>query len=202
MAVVAMTPSLARARAIGACSDHRHVQYLLGEGGRFYGLPWWQVKDCSTVGQKRKLFSFVPVPHASDCIGFVMWCLGIDRYQPKTFPLYGGWMNTDSIIADARGGQTWWTEVPRWQAVAGDLVVYPSSRLGSKGHVGIVADVRKAQQSLGKTPTSEWTDCLDIVHCSSGHQRSLGYSISLERAGRTFTKRATVVRLRSDKWPT
>lgn len=55
-------------------------------------------------------------PHASDprsekdgkfgldCTGGDSYASAIARFQ-KNFPLYGGWINTDSIVADARGDQ-------------------------------------------------------------------------------------------------
>lgn len=40
----------------------------------------------------------------ADCIGGASWCGGFDRYQPVRFAhLYGGWINTDSMILDAQG---------------------------------------------------------------------------------------------------
>jgi hypothetical protein len=186
----------ARMRARLAVREHRHVVYKLGEGGRD---PW--ATNCSTPWESRLrhggTFSLVSVP-ASDCVGFALWCLGVDRYQPETFPLWGGWMNTDSMIADARGGRTWWEEIPRWKAQVGDLVVYGAKYLGlSKGHVGVVVGVTPYAGQQAKV----WTDRLTVAHCSSGHQKLLGYSISMEAGSRIWTKRATVLRLREERIP-
>lgn len=43
------------------------------------------------------------VNRTGDCIGGASWCGGFDRYQPTRFPLYDGWINTDSMIDDATG---------------------------------------------------------------------------------------------------
>src|SRR5690606_5027030 len=78
-----------------------------------------------------------------DCVGFTSWCLGHDRYQPKTFPLYDGWINTDSLMMDARGKQTWYAEIARPEP--GDVVVFPSiTKNGVReriGHIGLVVEV-------------------------------------------------------------
>lgn len=82
---------------------------------------------------------------SSDCVGLVMWAWAMDRYQPR-FPRWGGWCNTDSMIADARGGARWFRAVTRGEAVPGDLLVYGSARdaTGKRtriGHVGMLVDV-------------------------------------------------------------
>jgi len=88
--------------------------------------------------------------HTSDCIGFAMWCLGMDRFQQLRFPLYGGWINTDSLVqaADSRAS---WNGTQRLVArilerpEMGAVVVYPSwRRLGVgprvPGHIGVCVD--------------------------------------------------------------
>lgn len=37
----------------------------------------------------------------SDCVGFVMWCLGLDRLQPGFGGVNGDWLNCKSMIFDA-----------------------------------------------------------------------------------------------------
>ncbi len=167
-------------RANAAVRYHRKVRYELGEGGRNPANP-----NCATSGRRHSI--------ASDCIGFAAWCSGIDRYQPARFRTYGGWINTDSAIIDARGPGDAFTEVPRWDAVPGDWVVYPSRFRGlQKGHVGVVARVLEA------VPRQRvWTDRLVIAHCSAGADRKFGYSISYLEVG-SFTSRATVLRLKEE----
>lgn len=43
------------------------------------------------------------VNRTADCIGGASWCGGFDRYQPDRFSLYDGWINTDSMLAEAKG---------------------------------------------------------------------------------------------------
>ncbi len=108
----------------------KKAKYILGEGGRGGESPLTPDKN-GTLG--------------SDCVGFVLWCMGIDRYQPKLFKYYDGWMNTDSIIEDARtgvgGGH--WKLLKKPQV--GCLVIFPSIHKNGKmtrmGHVGIVVEV-------------------------------------------------------------
>jgi hypothetical protein len=108
------------------------AKYILGEGGR----------------NPLNLSPFTPNENGklgSDCIGFVLWCLGIDRYQPKRFTYYSGWMNTDSIIADAKtgvGGGLWKILT---RPEPGCLVIFPSlwknGKMTRMGHVGLVVEV-------------------------------------------------------------
>lgn len=109
------------------------AKYILGEGGRspFALTPFTPNKD-GVLG--------------SDCVGWVLWALGIDRYQPKLFTYYDGWMNTDSIIDDAKtgvGGGLWKILA---KPEAGCLVIFPSLRntagkMTRMGHVGLVVEV-------------------------------------------------------------
>lgn len=124
--------AVVRAREIAALPFTR---YRLGTGGRdpHAALPW--------TGQ----------PPAADCVGFVMWALGVDRYQPWVptgmIHSYGGWMNCDSALADAQGPGVVWELVDKPQP--GDLVVYGRRPGGGHGHVGIITECL--------VDTSTWT---------------------------------------------
>jgi putative peptidoglycan binding protein len=97
-----------------------------------------------------------------DCSGFNAWVHGFDRFQPKDFHFWDGYLNTDSKIAEAETDGLWFTihENPE----AGDLIVGETFR--SKlppfkrkiGHEGTVVDV------------SEWKTKglagIQVVHCS------------------------------------
>jgi hypothetical protein len=74
---------------------------------------------------------------ACDCSGFVCWALGVPR---DGAPLHGGWINTDAIVEDAKGGQRLF--VPVEKAVPGALLVHPKpSGIGNvPGHVAIVIE--------------------------------------------------------------
>jgi hypothetical protein len=106
-----------------------------------------------------------------DCSGFAAWCLGLDRYQPK-FPLWGGWISTDSIVADAHGAGVWFRRIDRPEP--GCLAVYPGIREGGKrvrvGHMGVVVAV-----SAGYEPGR--LDRVRVVHASSGLCRRTGGAI-------------------------
>jgi CHAP domain-containing protein len=120
-----------------------------------------------------------------DCIGFVCWCLQTDRYRPKDFGEYDGWMNTDSIISNTRS-----LFDPLWKVVAipepGDVVVYPGRTENGKrvaiGHVGLVT----------KVPPEHWPDMhvlsskgraaflsrVEVIDCNASLRRRLsGYAI-------------------------
>lgn len=98
---------------------------------------------------------------SSDCVGFVAWACGFDRYQPGRFEYYGGWINTDSMLLDATGKQGFFK--PMLELIYPHLIVYPSTfREGKRvrvGHVGLVVDAGR------------------VVHCSAGNQRRLGRAI-------------------------
>lgn len=109
----------------------QNAKYVLGAGGRSPDAPTPFTTKGADVG--------------SDCVGWALWALGIDRYQPKLFTYYDGWMNTDSIIADAKtkvGGGLWQLLS---KPEAGCLVVFPSlykdGRMIRMGHVGLVVEV-------------------------------------------------------------
>lgn len=127
-----------------------------------------------------------------DCSGFVAWALGFDRFQPKDrFPSYGGWVNTDSMISDAKRSGSFFEllTAPEW----GCLVVSPSKykRVDGRrkrvkvGHVGMV---------VGPLP-AEWGDNWDdlrVVHCSSSNSRR-GGAIQ-ETSGSGFRGRGVFLR--------
>lgn len=77
----------------------------------------------------------------ADCIGGAAWCGGFDRFQEKRFAhLYGGWINTDSMLMDARGPAKCFIELTR--PVPGCFIVIASGTPGHKiGHIGTVVEV-------------------------------------------------------------
>ncbi len=117
----------------------------------------------------------------ADCTGVAMWGQGIDRYQSESrFPLYGGWINTDSMLMDALSERTITGSggrVPKramfrevHEAQPGHLIVYPAvydqgvKAKGSIGHVVTVVEVR----------CTEWPGLaaaagdIIVVHCHGG----------------------------------
>lgn len=100
----------------------------------------------------------------SDCVGFYCWARGIDRYQPVRFAhIFGGWMNTDSIIQDATGPAKCWRVVPRPYPTC--AVVFPSTFLGRvrlrMGHIGVVMSV----PAEFAPATAEWWKAVRVADC-------------------------------------
>jgi hypothetical protein len=115
------------------CPD---IFYLLKDhnGGKDPTAP-----DCATRWSKAGA-SFVN--RTSDCIGGMAWAGGFDRYQPERFShIYDGWINTNSMIMDARSSS------PRCFASLdrpepGCFVVCGSGSPGHDvGHIGGVVSV-------------------------------------------------------------
>lgn len=76
------------------------------------------------------------INRTADCIGGMVWCGGFDRYQPKRFDhLYDGWINTDSMLMDARGPAKCFRLLK--QPELGCFVVFASGSGGHAiGHIG------------------------------------------------------------------
>lgn len=98
----------------------------------------------------------------SDCIGGQSWAGGWDRFQPKRFPLYGGWINTNSMRMDVRGKSTCFTRLERPEL--GCYVVYESDPMG-KTHgvkVGHIAGVVGVPAEWDPTKVECW-EALGVV---------------------------------------
>lgn len=137
----------------------RSIRYRLGAGGMKPGLP-----------------SPANVSNESDCSGFVCWALGISRYQPA-YPFNGGWVNTDSMVADGRAkvGLFSWLDVPR----PGAVIVY-GRKDKTVGHCGIVASVDAKYRVTS------------VIHCSAGNWRSKGDAIAETDAGLWLRRKDSV----------
>lgn len=162
--VATPTTILARARA----AVGRGVRYGLGKGGYH---PEDDLPARPSLHRKRGML----LPRRAlwcDCSGFVAWCLGRSRKPSKDFPW---WLSTDSIWSDAKRGGRLFSLVGPAAVAPGDLVVYPDRRDDAgnhhEGHVGIVAEVRRAHGVIVG---------MQIVDCSSSQD---GVT---ERDGRFF----------------
>lgn len=171
-----------RARRIAALKS----KYVLGAGGRNPGA------DVPFTTKKLKDGSIVL---GSDCIGFVLWCLGLDRYQPVDgvaieYPFYEGWINTDSMLMDVHANQVEFTSVFDVDARPGDMVVYPSIWKNGKmirmGHIGLVVEVTKHRQSVNSH--SEFMKGLRIIDCAGALTRKLTGKAVAERNGSLWDK--------------
>jgi hypothetical protein len=91
----------------------------------------------------------------ADCVGLVLWALGIDRKQPGFGGTSGEWLHCPSMIADAHGDRVYFEPVADDVALPGDLLV-------TIDHVGML--LRRACGDL---------DAL-VVDCSPAHGRRSG----------------------------
>jgi hypothetical protein len=114
----------------------------------------------------------------SDCSNFTDWCSGLARHEKGALI----WHNTDGIERDAKAPGGVWDRilVPR----LGATVVYGAGP--AVGHCGIVA----------KLP-AEWDDSplcwqlMQVIDCSSSHQRKLGRAIAW-RSGSLFKGKGAI----------
>lgn len=141
--------------------------YVLGAGGRkpdaLTPVTTITKKDGSTAT-------------GCDCMGFVAWAWGFDRFQ-RDYPIYGGWINTDSMLGYWRDGKrelvAGFFETVK-EILPGDLLVYPSvdlDRDGKRdrvGHVAMVTDASLYDGSYGS---------LTVIHCASSHYKKQGDAI-------------------------
>ena len=106
---------------------------------------------------------------ACDCSGFVCWALGLARHQASaaSWTSGDGWINTDSIWADASGSQGLFIRVPIGRLPVGALLVYPKPPDKAYGHVGIVTEV-----SANGAATR-------VLHCSAGNFKTTADAIAV-----------------------
>jgi hypothetical protein len=137
--------------------------YVLGAGGRDPKARTPHTKRNGLTG--------------SDCVGFTSWCLQHDRYQPETFELYDGWINTDSLMTDARGARSWYAEVDTPKP--GDVVVFPSIHKDGKrirmGHIALVVEVPDKMPAnvftLKALERREWLARAKVIDCAAASSR-------------------------------
>jgi hypothetical protein len=99
----------------------------------------------------------------SDCVGGAAWCSGFDRYQPERFAhIYSGWINTDSMLMDARGPGKCFEDVGRPEL--GTMIVCRSGTRGHTiGHVGIVVGYKLAEWNPDDVACWEAIDVVDVA---------------------------------------
>ncbi len=149
------------------------VIYKLGKGGR---RP--NATTCADIN------------NMCDCSGFTAWCVGLDRYQPRS-KLYvkhnGGWLSTDALVHDANQPKQltgFFTKID-WPK-AGDLICYGDHN-GKQGHVGIVSLVGER---------GDW-EALRVIHCSSGNYKKFKDAVRETDAG-VFKKNPRTIFMRFD----
>ncbi len=173
--------AITKARLVAASSPTR---YVLGAGGRSPSAP-----TPFTIRNGRL---------GSDCIGFTLWCLGLDRYCPKVFPYYEGWINTDSAIMDARGKKAMFEEIDRPEL--GSMVIFPSIRnkdgkMTRMGHVAIVVEVpaewpsKTEWASLSPRSRTALLKLVKVIDCNaSPGRRILSRAVGLTTAAAMWDK--------------
>lgn len=116
-----------------------------------------------------------------DCSGASAYALGLPRRLP-TFPLYGGYMNTDSICDDAENGQSLYmpSEVKR-----GALLVFPGIDLnhdGKRDRIGHVAWINRVLD--GFDPRQPDYSLVEIYDCAGSNSNLPGAKgdVALHRA--------------------
>jgi hypothetical protein len=114
----------------------------------------------------------------ADCIGFVLWCSGLDRYQPSYKGSREGWLNCVSLIDDADGSKVWCEPVIYAHAQAGDWLI-------TAEHIGII--VRPACY----LPDGRMVSDHLVVDCSPRH----GWAIAVN-TGYPWSTECRVVRYR------
>ena len=131
--ISALDPGVRRDGRSGLCPD---IFYRLADhnGGKDPTAP-----DCATYWRKDAASTFIN--RTSDCIGGAAWIGGFDRYQHARFPVYAGWINTDSMLIDAEGKRTCFRVID--DPEPGCFVVARSGSYGANsiGHIGTVIDV-------------------------------------------------------------
>lgn len=168
-----MTPTAALHR-FSACVGTG--TYVLGTGGRNPDAPAPWTSKGARIG--------------SDCVGAFLWAWGIDRFQPS-FPLYGGWINTDSAIGEARTTAQWFRIVEHPEP--GDAVVFPSVDFDHDGdrdrigHIGMVSFVPRLWDG-------DFAD-LRVIHCAAS-----GRVAVRESSGGVWNNRDMFKGRRNPKW--
>jgi hypothetical protein len=133
--ISALDPYVRSLRAPNLCPT---IYYRLPNhnGGKDPTAP-----DPATRWKSSVTATFVNV--TSDCMGGAAWGAGFDRYQPVRFAhLFAGWINTDSMIADALGPMKCFRQLEHPEP--GCFVVAASGsgdRRESIGHIGGVVSI-------------------------------------------------------------
>lgn len=138
--------------------------YILGAGGR---NP--QAETPFTV-RDGKL--------GADCIGFVLWAWGLDRFQ-KDYPFYGGWINTDSMLMDLKKDRKWFA--PAGKPFPGCAVVYGSiwrnGKMVRMGHIGLVTKVPENWpdnfSKLSLKDRKAWMLKVEVIDCAAALPRKI-----------------------------
>jgi hypothetical protein len=124
----------------------------------------------------------------ADCIGFALYCLGIDRKQPGYKGLNGEWLNCAAIVADAQGACKFFTRIKEEDALPGDLLV-------DDKHVGVI--VRRALHWFVDTDGDgvkdkgeERDEDILVIDCSPRHGRESAIGLGHRWSSKCIVARA------------
>lgn len=163
------------------------IGYVLGAGGKDPHAP-------DPRSEKDGKFGL-------DCTGGDAYASGISRFQ-KNFPLYGGWINTDSIVADARGDQTLFELLDR--PVRGCGLVFCGIDFdhdGDRERIGHKAWVSSVDPSFNpKSPDYKLVTIWDCAGSNSGLAGAVG-DVFKHPAG-YFNGKATFKGVTNQNWAT
>ena len=95
----------------------------------------------------------------ADCVGFVLWSLGIDRLQPGYKGSSGEWLHCPSIVNDADRDQRYFYPLDHAGAIPGDVLV-------NRSHIAIIVRSDVAGEHL-------------VVDCSPRHGRKTAIGTGL-----------------------
>lgn len=170
--VVARALYLAGERSLGDLDAHIRTHGL--------PVPPWSTEKCPTIYYRLSGYNGGKDPTApdcadhwtqaggspavtSDCVGGAAWCSGFDRYQPTRFKhIYDGWINTDSMIMDARGPGKCFESIGRPER--GTMIVCRSGTRGHAiGHVGIVVGYQRAEWDPSDRACWEAIEVVDVA---------------------------------------
>jgi hypothetical protein len=159
--------------------------YILGAGGRDPSVsnPFTYVDKLGCFG--------------SDCVGFVDWCWGLDRYQPNVFSEFDGWINTDSILLEASHKSEFFEIID--QPRPGDAVVFPAVIENGKrvecGHIGLVTAVDSGViawpklESLDRNTRAQLMSRVQVIDCDAQwSRRAVKHAIDLTTADKLWNR--------------
>lgn len=185
---VSALEAVERAKRIAAS----YSKYILGAGGR---NPQAETPFTSKNGAL-----------GSDCIGFVLWCWGLDRLQ-SDYPFYEGWINTDSMLMDVAKDKTRFEEI--FRPYPGCCVVYKSKWSNGKmirmGHIGlVVAAPENWPHNWKSLPLKErlaWCKKVTVIDCAAAASRKLVSRAVGTRTAEIWAEDGSFVRYKNQAAP-
>lgn len=150
LAIARILPAIAADHGDAPCTPAEAVERALAMarlGAGEYGLGTGDYRPSGGTSTRPAVdLPWTGPRNASDCAGFaICWCWKLRRHRPGFNR--GAWatvaddLNCNSAIEDARHKRELFAEVAYDEAQPGDLITYPTIRIGLKvfiGHVGLI----------------------------------------------------------------